>query len=53
MTEEQEEKMIEAAYKHWSNESGAYDKEGIMVDAFVEGYRQALSLGAVVGSVNF
>lgn len=44
MTEKQEEKMIKAAHKYWSDESGGYDKEDIMVDAFVEGYRQAFAL---------
>ncbi len=44
MTDKQEKKMIKAANKHWSDESGGYDKKDIMVDAFVEGYKQAFAL---------
>jgi hypothetical protein len=47
MTDKQEKKMIKAANKHWSNESGGYDKKDIMVDAFVKGYRQAFALYSV------
>ena len=44
MTDKQEKKMIKAANKYWLNESGGYDKEDIMTDAFVEGYKQAFDL---------
>lgn len=44
MTREQEEKMIKAAHKYWTDESGSYSKEDVMVDAFVEGYKQAFAL---------
>ena len=44
MTDKQEKKMIKAANKYWLNESGGYDKEDIMKDAFVEGYKQAFAL---------
>lgn len=44
MTEKQEEQMIKSAHKYWADESGGYDKEEIMVDAFVEGYKQASAL---------
>ena len=47
MTDKQEKKMIKAANKHWSDESGGYDKKDIMVDAFVEGYKQAFALYSV------
>jgi len=49
MTEKQEEQMIKAAHKYWADKSGGYDKEEIMVDAFVEGYKQAFALYNVVG----
>lgn len=49
MTEEQEEKMIKSAHKYWSDESGSYEKQDIMVDAFVEGYKKAFALYGVVG----
>ena len=41
--------MIKVAHKYWADESGGYDKEEIMVDAFVEGYKQAFALCNVVG----
>ena len=41
--------MVKAAHKYWADESGGYDKEEIMVDAFVEGYKQAFALFNVVG----
>lgn len=44
MTDKQEKTMIKAANKHWSDESGGYDKKDIMVDAFVKGYRKAFAL---------
>ena len=47
MTDKQEKKMIKAANKHWFDESGGYDKKDIMVDAFVEGYKQAFALYSV------
>lgn len=47
MTDKQEKKMIKAANKHWSDESSGYDKKDIMVDAFVEGYKQAFALYSV------
>lgn len=48
MNKKQEEQMIKAAHKYWADESGGYDKEDIMVDAFVEGYKQAFALYNVV-----
>ena len=48
MNEKQEEQMIKAAHKYWADESGSYEKEEIMVDAFVEGYKQAFALYNVV-----
>ena len=47
MTDKQEKKMIKAANKHWFDESGGYDKKDIMIDAFVEGYKQAFALYSV------
>ena len=49
MTEKQQEQMIKAAHKYWVDESAGYDKEDIMVDSFVEGYKQAFDLYNVVG----
>jgi hypothetical protein len=49
MNKKQEEKMIKAAHKYWVDESGSYDKEEIMVDSFIEGYKQAFALYNVVG----
>ena len=43
MTEKQKEQMLKAAHKYWADESGGYDKEEIMVDAFAAGYKQALA----------
>ena len=44
MTEKQEKQMIKAAHKYWADESGGYDKQEIMVDSFVEGYKQASAI---------
>jgi len=49
MNEKQEEQMIKAAHKYWADESGSYGKEEIMIDSFVEGYKQAFALYNVVG----
>ena len=47
MTEKQKEQMIKAAHKYWADESGGYDKEEIMVDAFVEGYKKAFAIHGI------
>ena len=44
MNEKQEEQMIKAAHKYWADESGSYGEEEIMIDSFVEGYKQAFAL---------
>ena len=51
MNRNQKKQMTKAAYKYWLDESGGYDKEEIMVDSFVEGYKQAFAINGVSKSV--
>ena len=44
MTEKEYNVAIVKARDYWFNQSGSYPQEEIMIDSFMEGYKQAIAV---------